>query len=571
MASSRDKARAAEAVANATGNRKVGSAIGGAAKGAATGAAIGSAVPVLGTALGGIVGGGLGALDALIPNRKDAERKANAESALRRLYDADPANDAAALAALEDGARNSATAAGKQFFADALQQHQTGAVNPSIASGAAAGGAAAPAAPGGGLLGGIGSTLRRLNGGRALTLGNLAGGAARNLGGAVGGAAGAVGSALGGLGGLVKDNLGTIAGAGLGAMAIPEMNRANRLRDAALGAVPEEGALPLPTSLDVDAGGVVNPEDSARLGRYRSLTDASVEGLQGPSRTELARTALDDFRTSEGRAGDAAFRRATQLAAAKGGLGSGMLTSSYGDVATQIGERELAYENELARSVAEGDIGDRFRRLDVTAGLEGGVSAEEAARRGELRGERGYATGIAEGNINRRLGAADAAFGRGVTRAGVRSDFANAADQRAAGFINAGADLIGGAADRRAYENAMPRPAVTPQVGVVPTAVPQVGALPPTMRPLPPVAGMPTPTAPIAGPRPTLNVASVPMQPAVLKQAPTTVAAPPVPTVTPMINTQLPLPPAGAPSVPGVRPRGAPATRRRLMPGAGGL
>lgn len=525
------------------------------------------------------VGNALKSLTGIAGNKKDAERQRNIDAMVAQLQDADPSNDAAAMQALQ-GAATSWAGGGKEMAANALRSLQGGAAPQMAGALPGAGpGIAAPAAAGGGLLDSVGGALRRLNGGRALTAGNLLGGAAKNVGGALGGIGGAVGGLLGGAGGFVRDHAGELAGAGVAALGIPEMQRANRLREQALGAVPEDAALGLPGSLDVDGGAAINPADSARLDRYRSLTDQSLEGLQGPSRTELAQSALADFDTAQGRAGDAAFRRATQLAAAKGGLGSGMLTSSYGDVATQLQEQALAKRNELASGLAEGDISDRFRRLDVTNSLVGQQAGTEAGQRGELRGERGYAAGVQEGNINRRLGAASDAFGRGVTRAGVRSDFANAADQRAGALMGAGADLAAGAAQRRAYGQAANAAGIAgglpgygaAQVGAAMAAAP-VSAAVDAMRPLG-IAAAPA-VQPFAAPRVAPQVAAPTAPPGAMPAAlPQAVAAP---HVQPLINAQIPLPPAGPASVAQPKPitpvaPTLPKTRRRLTAVAGGL
>lgn len=513
--------------------------------------ALGLPALTLGNALGAVTG----------KNRKDAERQANINAMVAQLQDSDPANDAAALSGLQ-GAASSWAGGGKEMAANALRSLNlpaTGAALPSVAGGAGGVPAgAAPAPAGGGWLDSVGGTLRRLNGGKALTLGN-----------ALGGAAGNVGDALGAVGGFAKDHAGDLLGAGSAYLGVREMGRANQMRDRALGAIPGEAALGLPGSTDVTPGAPVLPGADPRLDRYRSLVDDAAGALSGPSRTDLAMNALSDFDTAQGRAGDAAFRRATQLAAAKGGLGSGMLASSYGDVATDLAEREMAKRNELAYNVAEGDIGDRFRRLDVLGGVEGSAFGQGQATRNEVRGERGHLEGIQEGNITRGLGAAQDVFGRGVARSGIYGGMANATDARGTSLVNAGADLIGGAADRRAYG----------QVGGA--AAPGYAAAQVAGR----MAAAPVSTA-VGAMRP-LGLAAAPAAQPVLQRA-ATVAAPSAqpaampavatPNVQPMVNMQVPLPPAGPAAVAQPRPLTptaqatvSPTLRRRRPLLTGGL
>ena len=108
------------------------------------------------------------------------------------------------------------------------------------------------------------------------------------------------------------------------------------------------------------------PDDDLR---YQAiLPDAGV------NRLDLAQQYFDQYAQSTDPAYQQALRAATQRAAANGILGSGMLTNSYGDLATQ-----RAQALDLAR---QGFLTDALQ----------GTIADNAANRAELRGERDYET-----------------------------------------------------------------------------------------------------------------------------------------------------------------------------------
>jgi hypothetical protein len=148
----------------------------------------------------------------------------------------------------------------------------------------------------------------------------------------------------------------------------------------------------------VAGGPDVNATDG---GRYLEEQDAALKGLAGPSRTELAKQALADF-DKQGEKGLAQrFRTVGQNAAKFGRIGAGMTTNELGDIQSNYERDRLTKQNELARDVSEGDIADRFRRVDATSGLRRGESGIESGIRGEQRTERGYNTDLAIGNEDR--------------------------------------------------------------------------------------------------------------------------------------------------------------------------
>lgn len=133
--------------------------------------------------------------------------------------------------------------------------------------------------------------------------------------------------------------------------------------------VPTPGPLPSPAYSAQQS--TVQPFGPEADLRYQSvLPDPSVD------RFGLAQDRFDQFAESTNPAYEAALRAATQRAAASGRLGSGMLTTTYGDYASnRARELDLARQGFLTDAL-EGTIGDA--RSD----------------RSELRGERDYQYGV---------------------------------------------------------------------------------------------------------------------------------------------------------------------------------
>lgn len=137
-------------------------------------------------------------------------------------------------------------------------------------------------------------------------------------------------------------------------------------------------------------------------GRYSSEQDEALAALGGPNRTELAQQALADFDEANAEGLHQRFRTVGQNAARLGRLGMGDTGKDVLNVGRDYERDRLRYSNELARSVAEGDIGDRFRRVDVTSGLRGQESDIDA----RLRSEGREIAGTELDDRYRRLGAA---------------------------------------------------------------------------------------------------------------------------------------------------------------------
>lgn len=157
----------------------------------------------------------------------------------------------------------------------------------------------------------------------------------------------------------------------------------------------------------VEAGEGVDPTGS---NRYLSEQDAALKGLAGPSRTDLAKQALKDFEAQGQKALEGRFRKVGQTAAKFGRIGMGDVNAELGSIAGDFERDRLSKMNELARSVSEGDIGDRFRRVDATSGLRRGESGIESGLRSEARTERDYTTGVNERNVDRSFDRARSAI-----------------------------------------------------------------------------------------------------------------------------------------------------------------
>lgn len=118
-------------------------------------------------------------------------------------------------------------------------------------------------------------------------------------------------------------------------------------------------------------------------GKYVAQQDQAVANLGGPNRTDLAKRALADFDTANAEGLKERYRTVGQNAARLGRLGMGDTGKEVVNVGRQYEQDRMLKANELARSVAEGDIGDRYRTLDSVSGLRGRESGIASGLRGE--------------------------------------------------------------------------------------------------------------------------------------------------------------------------------------------
>ena len=163
-------------------------------------------------------------------------------------------------------------------------------------------------------------------------------------------------------------------------------------------------------------------------GRYRSLYgDGQVSGAMdeltgAPDRTALAMQKLKDFDAVSNEQRFNEERSLGQNIAKFGRIGMQSNAGDFGEITRKIAGDRGRLANELVRDVSEGDINDRFRRVDMKTGL-----AERNADRGFQRTS--AAVNTATGQTDRSIGDAfdqldaagsleDRIFGQGQSNRG---------------------------------------------------------------------------------------------------------------------------------------------------------
>jgi hypothetical protein len=148
----------------------------------------------------------------------------------------------------------------------------------------------------------------------------------------------------------------------------------------------------------------VDPAASARLLSAQGLQDQTLQqAVNGPDRFKLAEGAYGDF----AKLAQANLGRATQdltgAAASHGQIGSGMLTNKYGDLNERYQLNDQLARSGFLRDALQGTIGDRLNNASLAQGAASNIYGQEAAARGETRGERDYQQQLAEQAIQRRI------------------------------------------------------------------------------------------------------------------------------------------------------------------------
>jgi len=148
----------------------------------------------------------------------------------------------------------------------------------------------------------------------------------------------------------------------------------------------------------------INPAPSDRLREYQDQLLNYSKGLENtPDRGELARQAYEEIAASSEPDFEKAQRGIGQNAAALGRIGSGITTTELGDLGLQRAKYLGGVQKQLATESAQQTLADRLARLNAGAGIESQTAAEEAGQRGELRGERGYESGVAQNAYDRQV------------------------------------------------------------------------------------------------------------------------------------------------------------------------
>lgn len=135
-----------------------------------------------------------------------------------------------------------------------------------------------------------------------------------------------------------------------------------------------------------------SPLSDPQMQKYTSGLDSALSNLSnGPNRTQLAMQTLKDFDTAGQPELDAGFRKVGQQAAKFGRLGAGMTTNDLTGLQGTYDRNKMLLKNQLASSVAEGDINDRFRLADTYSNARG-------QQYGFGNTDRGYNTGVDQYN-----------------------------------------------------------------------------------------------------------------------------------------------------------------------------
>lgn len=157
----------------------------------------------------------------------------------------------------------------------------------------------------------------------------------------------------------------------------------------------------------------VDPNVQARSANTQ-VQGRSLFGQGMPSRTDLAKRALSDFTEQSALDRNQGIRQIGQSAARFGRIGAGMTTNDLTGLEANLDRNRRSQETQLASSVAEGDIGDRFRDRDYLTDVD-------TQNVGRDMQDRDYLTGVDERNYGRatnerdtELGVQERNIGRGM-------------------------------------------------------------------------------------------------------------------------------------------------------------
>lgn len=153
------------------------------------------------------------------------------------------------------------------------------------------------------------------------------------------------------------------------------------------------------TAEDIAAG---TYDQSPEAVRARELGMQGLESIfSGVDRQALAQQALDLFNAQLGDTRQLEIQNIGQKAAALGRLGSGMVTTSLGDLDLQLERMRQQEQNRLAIQVAQQTMGDRNMQLQAALGAGGAWTQEDIANAGmdlnlrnEARDERAFGTNL---------------------------------------------------------------------------------------------------------------------------------------------------------------------------------
>ena len=157
-------------------------------------------------------------------------------------------------------------------------------------------------------------------------------------------------------------------------------------------------------------GNLITPDkyNAVTDGKYQGQTDAALKAAtQGLDRTALTRQALADYDTANARGLGERFRAVGSNASKFGRLGMQVNEQAVKDVGNQYEQDRMLMANDLIRGATEAQVGDRYKALDATTGLnQSDLGLQERNRsfdygtKRDAVGDRGNAIDRAQGLAN---------------------------------------------------------------------------------------------------------------------------------------------------------------------------
>jgi hypothetical protein len=157
------------------------------------------------------------------------------------------------------------------------------------------------------------------------------------------------------------------------------------------------------TANNVAIGSTILPNADPRLTALQGLVDSSASTLGNVDRTQIAQQLFDQFNTSTAPAYQAALRSATQAAAGTGRIGSGMLRTSYGDLANQRDQQLQTAQQGFMTDALNGTIQDNLNNVNALSGLEGQQFGEQTTNNNQLDQQQQNQNSLEEQAFDRAL------------------------------------------------------------------------------------------------------------------------------------------------------------------------
>lgn len=194
----------------------------------------------------------------------------------------------------------------------------------------------------------------------------------------------------------------------------------------------------------------INPVDNARLTRLNDLVDQSTGRIA--SSPDITQAGLDKLKLLEDQTAEARTLGSRDIgrdAARLGRLGSGVVTTDLGNLEDRLQTNLSRARTGLASDLTMQEAADRRANTGVLATLQDQLFGQGAAKRNELRGERGYEYGVGTDAYNRAVqqrqleeDLKNSQFGREATAAQLGLAGAGQYDTQAADSQSAAADLM---------------------------------------------------------------------------------------------------------------------------------